>query len=248
MVSQHQKLLDRAAIDAVVDCAHTQSHGVSRANIIAVLQTAARWVKRDGTLDLTIDQLCDLTGLSRSVVQRVMTVATSAGYLETLSRGGGPQRRGSKRRWFPNCSPQDRSNSLRATESCSAKNSSQINSNSTPWETNSTPLGTDSQYISQSTSHQANDERFAAVIARLAKARAAQSTSAISDHEAWGQKVEQKIAASQGERIRHILEDFPDAPIATIAYAIESGDGRGLSVHARPRIEHEVETHQQTDI
>ena len=232
MVSPHQKLLDRAAIDAVVDFAAAKSHRVSRGNIIAVLQTAARWVKRDGTLDLTIDQLCDMTGLSRSVVQRVMAATTSAGYCETISRGGSPQRHGTKRRWFPNSSRQTPSNSHLHMDPRSADNSSHYRGNPLPGDTNSTPQGIHSHYLSQRTSHQHNDERFSAVVRQIAIDRAARSTTAIGDPRAWQRKVERSIATSDGQRIQHLLETFPDAPIPTIAYAIESGDGRGLAVYA----------------
>ena len=226
---KHVMTLDREVYDHVMDEVAGMPHKVGRPYVIAVLLTLARFTKRDDVVDLTINQVAESTGFSKTQVQRSIDAGTRAQVLETLTRGGSVSRRGSRRLWKL-CAP----NSTPTEEPAGNTYSTPNDTDSTPEHNNPTPLRKRSQKDSQSSSLEISDmgkehPRTRNIEGLIVLRREAAHTGTIRHHNAWRTQVLCDVRATLGANIRDLVRRFPTAPDATIADAAESGDNRCLA-------------------
>ena len=226
---KHVMTLDREVYDHVMDEVADMPHKVGRPYVIAVLLTLARFTKRNDVVDLTINQVAESTGFSKTQVQRSIDAGTRAQVLETLTRGGSVSRRGSRRLWKL-CAP----NSTPTEEPASNSYSTPNDSNSTPEDNNPSPLRKRSRKDSQRSSLAISDmgkehPRTRNIEGLIVLRREAAHTGTIRHHNAWRTQVLCDVRATLGANIRDLVRRFPTAPDATIADAAESGDNRCLA-------------------
>lgn len=232
---RHIKTLDRKVYDRVMEQVADMQHKVGRSYVTAVLLTLARWTRSDDIVDLTINQIADETAFSKSQIQRSIDAATRANVLETLSRGGSSNHRGSRRLWKL-CA----TNSTPVEEPAGGGNWTPADSNSTPSDQISAPLGMRSLKESQRSSPPKADlktrnPRTGNIESMIVLRREERHAGAIRHLGAWRARVRCDVHVSLSAHIEDLIRRFPNAPDATIADAAESGDNRCLAPYVEPQ-------------
>lgn len=232
----HVMTLNRGVYDQLMEYSNQLPRRVGRPYVIAVVLTLARYVKPTGIVDLTIDQLIELTGLSKSQIQRSLDLATRAGVIETQKRGGGLSHRGSRRVWLLRRDDDGRTVRPPLQQPEVPHVSSPDARDSRPTRKLSTPQGEHSLKSPHGSSpegawEQGDRERLEIIEELIVKRRHAQNFERIDDADSWRAAVKKDVHRKLQGPIRDLLRRFPTAPDEALADAAELETTRGLAMY-----------------
>ena len=232
----HVMTLDRGVYDKLMEHSDQLPRRVGRPYVIAVVLTLARYVKSTGIVDLTIDQLIEMTGLSKSQIQRSLDLATRAGVIETQKRGGGLAHRGSRRVWLLGRDDDGQTITRPLQQPDVPHVSSPDAHNSRPARKISTPQWEHSRRDPHGSSpagawEQSDRERMERIEELIVKRRHAQHYGRIDDADSWRAAVKKDVHRKLQGPIRDLLRRFPTAPDEALADAAELETTRGLAMY-----------------